>query len=212
MKNLVVFLALSICAMAQSPLKTIGKFTCYQQFSNGMTRVTGAGPAAIKNISRQTIIAVVLKIDASCGTVGTRMTYVHDMIFKATGLSRGTKLQMPVDVDEAYSSPVDFQSGTLTITPLFVQFEDGSTWGDAAYIQDFTANRADAVAWVNSLLGMDDKSFVAALNTPINSEGDTRPIQGHLKTMVQQDGVGAAKAMISERLKTYNERIANGHF
>jgi len=219
---LFIFLAMNVVvlmAQAGAPVKVLGQYTCTQsqdvQDGHQLTRVTGVGPVTLQNMSTKRIITFVVNIDANCGDIGARETYQHDMIFKATGISPGDmSMPLPVDVDEGRTGDVHFNpAGSLSVTPLYVQFEDGSAWGDTSYAAKFKQARADAVQWQTMLRAItDDDQFNAALNAPVPTGSMVVYIQRSLQMTRDLTGIIGVRATIDDRMATYNARISNGNF
>jgi hypothetical protein len=221
----VVAVAIVLCGLASaqtlstsnSPVKVLGKFTCTQsadvQEGHQLTRVTGVGPVSLQNVSSKRIIAFVVKIDASCGYIGTHKVYSHDMIYKAMAMPVGDMMALPVEVDEGRTGDVGFQSGTLSVVPQFIQFEDGSTWGDSSLGAPFGIARSDAYSWQANLRSIsDDTEFNAELNKPVDPASMVVFIQRSLQITRDQSGLATVRTTIDDRMATYNARIANGKF
>jgi hypothetical protein len=80
------------------------------------------------------------------------------------------------DFDMGMSGDVQFnEKPTVKIEPIYVQFEDGSTWGDASvYGEKFRRNRADALDW---LIGLHNTATDEQFNALLEKKFQTSPLR-----------------------------------
>ena len=151
----------------------------------GTTKILKTGTACVVaayNNSSQSLLAV-----RATAEVATRYTwdqpveFRYDGFFKESGITPGLDFEL---VDEGMYSVEDrtYVNGFLVEPPPpnfvchakvkveFIQFEDGSIWGDYETKKDVTARRAKNMAILTHLVEAYDKSgqtaFDAALNEP----------------------------------------------
>jgi hypothetical protein len=155
----------------------------------GTTKTLKTGTACVvtaHNDSGQSLLAVRVTAD-----VATRydwdqpVTFRYDGFFKESGIPSGLDFDV---VDESADSAVDrsYVNGSRVEPPspnfachakvkvLFIQFEDGSTWGDNETKKDVTARRAKNMATLTHLVEAYDSggqaAFDAALGAPALQE------------------------------------------
>lgn len=142
----VVLLVLAICLLsvasfAQSPYIKV-------------TASPDAGTITFQNISRQTILAFVsqaveMNQSRSATIVNGKVVgrYRHDFYFKRSGFPAGGSAVL-----ETRPSP-EFPAPKVTAEVLFIQFEDGSTWGDPGNsdVKELFAQRAATKALLTRL-------------------------------------------------------------
>jgi hypothetical protein len=120
-----------------------------------------------RNNSNQGVLAVVV-VTSTTDTRGRVLPGLStmDYIFKFNLISpREDREVMPV-IAADHSSSVTQAEGAV----LFVQFEDGSTWGDAQAAKDMLAARPQKLAFLRHLVETyyenGDAAFAALLNEP----------------------------------------------
>src|SRR5579885_3615609 len=124
-KHLLTVALFSAVAFGQSaPLSLVVTGDCNQ--------TTVPGNLVITNNSNQTILAVVIRIDAYC--FQRNELYVHDFFFKQVAFAPNMTVnhRLPTMGSEMKDLPSPPQL-PLQATVLYVQFADGTTYGDTAY-------------------------------------------------------------------------------
>lgn len=155
----------------------------------GTTKILKTGTACVvtaHNDSSQSLLAVRITADAATRYQWDQpVTFRYDGFFKESGMPPGLDFDV---VDESAYSIVDrsYVNGSRVKPPspnfachakvkvLFVQFEDGSTWGDDETKKDVTARRANNMATLTYLVEAYDSggqtAFDAALSAPALQE------------------------------------------
>lgn len=151
----------------------------------GTTKILKTGTACVvtaHNNSSQSLLAVRATADvATRYAYDQPVTFEYDGFFKESGITPGLDFDV---VDEGMYSGEErtYVNGVLVEPPppnfachanvkvLFLQFEDGSTWGDYEAKKDVMARRAKNVTILTHLVEAYDTggqtAFDAALNAP----------------------------------------------
>jgi hypothetical protein len=151
----------------------------------GTTKILKTGTACVvtaANNSTQSLLAVRATVDVATRYAWDQpVTFQYDGFFKESGITPGLDFDV---VDEGMYSGEERQyvNGVLVEPPppnfachakvkvLFIQFEDGSTWGDYEEKKDVMARRAKNMATFTHLVEAYDTggqaAFDAALGEP----------------------------------------------
>jgi hypothetical protein len=151
----------------------------------GTTKQLKAGTACVvtaHNNSSQSLLALVATAEvATAHEWDQPVSFEYDGFFKESLIAPGLDFDV---VDEGMYSGVEgtYVNGVLVETPpqkfachakvkvLFIQFADGSTWGDYQTGKDVMARRAKNIARLSHLIEAYDKggetAFAAALGEP----------------------------------------------
>lgn len=155
----------------------------------GTTKILKTGTACVvtaHNNSSQSLLALRVTADAATRYQWDQpVAFKYDGFFKESGITAGLDFDV---VDESAYSVVErsYVNGSLVAPPspnfachakvkvLFIQFEDGSTWGDDETKKDVTVNRAKTMAALTHLVEAYDSggqtAFDAALSAPALKE------------------------------------------
>jgi hypothetical protein len=191
----------------------------------GTTKILKTGTARVvtaHNDSSQSLLAVRITADAATRYQWDQpVTFQYDGFFKESGIAPGLDFDV---VDEGASSVVEssYDNGSAVEPPspnfachakvkvLFIQFEDGSTWGDNETKKDVTARRAKNMAALTHLVEVYDSggqtAFDAALSAPEQQEIAFRMKQEakYYKTTIVE--------LARRRLAAGQTRQASGNF
>jgi hypothetical protein len=171
-----------------------------------------------RNETSKNVLALVAIIRAAgFRGPGTEMLYRHDFFFKDHGLGPGDTFDIPIDSN---LSMKPFNVTTLKSHAdaelLFLQFDDGSTWGDQTIAESLIAQRGDVEAYLHRLLltytDHGDKAFVAALQDAPKAGESAFAVSQHLLTLYDQFGTPSTVDNVRARLKIASERDASGKF
>jgi len=171
------------------------------------------------NVSTKNIIALVATIKyAGFRGPGTTMLYRHDFFFKQHGLEAGESFEIPIKRDggEEPFNIITIDS-YATAELQFVQFDDGSTWGDKNAAEALFAQRLDTEAYLNRLLAAykqrGPSAFPSALeqDQPIANTSAFAVCQ-RLLLIYRQFGAAATADNVKTRLKLAADRRATGKF
>jgi hypothetical protein len=151
----------------------------------GTTKILKTGTACVvtaHNNSSQSLLTIRVKADAA-----TRYQWDQPVTFSYDGFSKESVITPGLDfdvVDEGMYSveervyikgvpvepPPPLFACHAKVTVEFIQFEDGSTWGDYEIKKDVMARRAENMAMLTHLIEAYDSggqtAFDAALNAP----------------------------------------------
>lgn len=174
------------------------------------------------NMTSQEIIA----ISATVNAPGITAHYTHDFFSKAHGLMPGDSFSIPLigtvngDFSNASEEPL-FVRAVL----VFVQFADGTVWGDQKAADKMSANRQQSEVMLRNLLDIyqkqGEKGFVNALKS--HESGISQAMKervpsnpdayaAHLLDYYNQFGATATIENIQERLHAVAVRRATGKF
>ena len=151
----------------------------------GTTKILKTGTACVvtaHNNSTQSLLAVRATVEAATRYAWDQpVTFQHDSFFKESGITPNLDFDM-VDEDMYSGEERTYVNGVLVEPPppnfachakvkvLFIQFEDGSTWGDYEAKKDVMARRAKNMAILTHLVEAYDTggqtAFDAALDAP----------------------------------------------
>lgn len=152
----------------------------------GTTKILKTGTACVvtaHNDSSQSLLAMRATAD-----VATRyewdqpVTFRYDGFFKESGIPPGLDFDVVdeeassvVDRSDVNGSPVEQPSPNFAchakVKVLFIQFEDGSTWGDNETKKDFTARRARNMAAFTHLVEAYDSGGQTAFDATMSAPG-----------------------------------------
>jgi hypothetical protein len=190
----------------------------------GATKVLKAGTACVvtaHNNSSKSLLALVATAD-----VATRYqwdqptTFQYDGFFKETLIGPGLDFDV---VDEGMYSAVEvtYVNGIPVEPPppnfvchaktkvLFIQFEDGSSWGDYQTGKDVMTRRAKNIALLSHLVDTYDSggeaAFAAALDEPESRRHPLKFEADYFKMMTTID-------LVRKRLAAAQKRQASGIF
>jgi hypothetical protein len=164
----------------------------------GTTKILKTGTACVvtaHNNSSQSLLAVVATAEVATPHEWDSSTgFQYDGVFKESGIAPG------LDFDVVHESlyPIDgreYINGVLVDPPpqtfachakvkvLFIQFADGSTWGDYQTGKDLMAERAKRIAILSHLVEAYDTGGETAFDAALN-EPESREVADRLKQEV----------------------------
>jgi hypothetical protein len=185
MKLLGLFFALLVTAAAQTNAPPV------------TYSMTPTGPV-VTNHAKVGIVALAGSVTIQYADKSTlTIAPVHDSYFKQNGIMPGESHPVPLPDDKI---PVAVTASSIT----FVQFEDGTQWGDAsdAFAQKVTSQRAEVIALHQSLLATGtDADFLAILNQhPKPYVTKVEIAKAIILQTANQSGVSTARQMVKDRL------------
>jgi hypothetical protein len=168
------------------------------------------------------VVALALTIK----TAAKQIRYNHDYFFKEHELEPGGSLDIPLDVyPSTYMETSLNGSNVPSAEPTkeradvelkFIQFDDGSTWGDKSVAESLAADRVNSEMYFRGLLGayadQGERGFLRALETRPRLHTGALNFYTHLTRTQQTSGTEAALEEIRTRLKTAANRRATGNF
>jgi hypothetical protein len=150
----------------------------------GTTKTLKTGTACVvtaHNNSSQSLLAMRVTGDAATRYQWDQpVAFTYDGFFKESGIPPGLDFDV---VDEGSYSVVEstYVNGSLVKPPppnfachakvkvLFIQFEDGSTWGDYETKKDVMASRAKSMATLTHLIEAYDSGGQTAFDAALNA-------------------------------------------
>lgn len=171
-----------------------------------VTTTTKNGVVHFQNVSGRSIIMMVGTISLDGQPTGTN-NYVHDFFFQS-GWQNGDT--MDLDTKEGDSAPVYNYAVHLT----FIQFDDGSIWGDKAAAKDALAIRWGKLAYMRGLINAasSEAEFVAALNKKVAAGSPAEAAQNRIQGMRSRAGAATTIVKVKELLANANARANSGKF
>jgi hypothetical protein len=191
----------------------------------GTTKTLKTGTACVvtaHNNSSQSLLAMRVTGDAATRYHSDQpVAFTYDGFFKESGIPPGLDFDV---VEEGSYSVVEstYDNGSPVKQPpphfachakvkvLFIQFEDGSTWGDYAAKKDVTARREKNIAILTHLVEAYDTGGQTAFDAALN-EPELKEKAYHMKYEAEYfktTMIGLAKT----RLATGQKRQASGIF
>jgi hypothetical protein len=206
--------------------------TVYNTRSNAPVTVSGnvncsensiaSGELTFTNTSTRNIVELEATARVKCMRgAGQLIRYHHNgLFFQTHGLASGESVIKAVP--EADEQLPRFDPGGAPAVPrvdveiLFVQFEDGSTWGDASVIRDLRVRRKSIEALLGRLASVpDDRDFDSMLDDTLAAfTGDpfAYTMAFKISEVRKESGTEAARIAVRERLRVAEEREASGKF
>jgi len=191
----------------------------------GTTKILKTGTACVvtaHNNSRQSLLAVRATVDAATRYAWDQpVTFTYDGFFKESGIPPGLDFDV---VDEGMYSNVErtYVNGVPVEPPpanfachakvkvLFIQFEDGSTWGDYETKKDVMARRAKNMAKLAHLVEAYDTGGQTAFDAALD-EPETKQIAYRLKAEAEYRKTTMIE-LARKRLAAGQKRQASGIF
>jgi hypothetical protein len=180
-----------------APVTFTGQVACYPSPKG----ITYEGNVTIANSSTKKIVAYSFTVKAQCpGATVVSILDPHDMYFKSTIFSPGDTF--PTDINFPMPANPAATASYLTVQPQFVQFEDGSVWGDQNVANDTFTKRQAVKLFLRKLTTLSDADFLITINDSTLGRYAEAPVARGLRTAYDQGGIGAAKQMVTGRLAT----------
>jgi hypothetical protein len=229
MKTLLMLLLLSAAALAQttekavvtdntdpqSPVALVSNMTCTETVTGQQMLEKGDGSAVITNVSQRNIMAVVVALTYHCiRALTNKDMYQHDFFFKKGGLTPGDTLPIPLEegisgLSSVFPPPVP---SFVTTKVVYVQYDDGTFWGDPNAKASMDLQRQEERAFYSQLASPPSEAdFVAAMNAPKPGTSEF-PAAHPVKMAYSQSGFASALAIVNDRLTLANNRYATGKF
>ena len=209
-----------------------GSITFSEQVTDGKVLQTQTATASGTVLSEKPIVALVAHFEWF-GFGGDRSVSSarHDHFFGAQDLTKGLSIDFLVPEGNVLTMPqgevpTNDNNGAVpaskyTVELAFVQFADGTIWGDKNIGDELTAQRADITAYLQHLVSAyesgDKESFVAAMElAPVSTKHQQRTsafaVRKHVQMIQSQSGREAAIAFVRDELTNAAARRASGNF
>ena len=214
-----------ISGSQQSFISFSGAMDFNETIENGQRFEKQTGKAEGKNISGKSVVAVVVTFAWTGAEVpGGVDTIRHDHFFSSKDFAPGKTIDFPGEDSSVSINPAmkgADPSLTYTVKVGFIQFSDGSTWGDPRIGAELKMQRNDILAFYQSLLSSynagDLQTFIATANTPPVSRQHQQLStaigeQKRLQMILAGNGVQGAVEFIKQRLAAGAAREAAGNF
>lgn len=197
MKNFLLALVLALSCLAQSQYVQITK-------NNGVL--------TYKNVSGQTIIGIVGSINLDGKPTGANSqfgvyNFMQDNFFDAEGFAAGTSFDF-----DTKGAP-DETPRNYSVTLTYIQFADGSSWGDKTTAASMFTHRTMAQTVLQTLNNATatDTQFIAALNVK-QTDPDMDKSYARYRWLQQNVGTAEAITQVKTRYATGMARINSGKF
>jgi len=175
----------------------------------------------VKNISNKTVISMWVRVK----TDTTEIISKHEHFFKDHGIAAGDTIEIAIP-ELAMVSTTNASLGLTTTvnTPgspntsaelLFVQFEDGTTWGDDKSAASVRAERAEMEVYLKRVSAAYQQGGEDAMMTVMNENIDiakdsVQALHAILVQSYKAGGISATLDQINHRLKNAADRQASG--
>ncbi len=175
----------------------------------------------VKNVSNKTVISMWVRVN----TDTTEIISKHEHFFKDHGIAAGDTIEIAIPELAAVSTTNTSLGLTTTVnTPgspnisaelLFVQFEDGTSWGDEKSAANVHAERAAMEAYLKHVSAAYQQAGEAAMVTAMNENVDTvtdsvQALRAILMQSYKAGGISAALDQLNHRLQNAANRKATG--
>ncbi len=201
-------------ASQHSPLDNEGSVTLQKTIDGASTQLTYSDNWVVRNISTKPIIAVheVLLVHYADGTTRVHRAN-YDMFFGTPRLVPGatTSFSAAPSTQRHQTGQSDLQSQVVSceVTEQWVQFEDGTTFGDPSYGQQTLALRKADLMTLERLnqayVSGGTEAFLHQLQEPSNPRSD---YLGALQSIQQRDGTEKAVQLVQKYLTIADSRKA----
>jgi len=175
-------------------------------------RLKEEGTVTVRNIAGKSALALVLTIK----TATSEMRYSHDFFFKKGGLAPEETFDIPIGGGLTFTFNAMTTKARADAELRFIQFDDGSTWGDKAAAESLIADRARVEVYLRGLLAaytdQGERGLVSALRTPPHLHSSAYEVYQRLMRMQKESGTAATLEGIRTRLKVAADREATGKF
>ena len=189
-KILLCSLLLIGTALAQISIKDASPSDSPLAWSGIPTGLTG------KNVAQKEILCYVAKVNS-------HLTIQKDYYFKPAGLAPGN---MGDSFDLTVLQPSFATINAITVTTLYVQFVDGTEWGDHAVGRALTSTRNEINVLLASLTAAYSQGGFSALRATLQKVKDGADYGEMMKSMATQISMLSSDA---DRLADINSRVAS---
>lgn len=178
------------------------------------------GRIAVRNVSGKPIVALIATIKRG-GFWGAEppILYRHDFFFKPHSFGPNDTIpDIRIDDDIALpqSELIAEQRPYVQANLQFVQFEDGTTWGDTQMAEELFRQRKDVEKFLRDLVDIYESkgpvAFAAALSAQQPPRTSVASVSRRIATQNEKDGPVATIEGVKEHLRIVEERKATGKF
>jgi hypothetical protein len=190
------------------PVTFSGTLNC-SELINGKTRKDSeTGNVSVLNSSQQEIIAIVVTVSTACFHGPIQPTVDRrDFLFKNTTLSQGQNIDVDLTFENSSRPYGVAMSSVLTARLVFVQFKDGSTWGDKSALGEFMQQRREVEELLNRLAQAPDQATFLSILTEAESVRSPAGSTARSIGMTQKQlGTAEAVSNVIARLRIADER------
>ena len=193
---------------SQSPLASTGTITLSESSSQGMLLMSHSDAWDVMNRSSKPIVAIVSTafIQYANGQKGEEQAQ-YDAFFHYTLLDPGVQITLSSGPSSQFAAPassLDPAAPSCEVVTRWVEFSDGTTYGDAKYASELLKGRKEIKAGLQrleqALLTGGPDQFAKALQQTDPSQVADAYI-GHLRHVQSKDGTSAAIAALQEHLQ-----------
>lgn len=222
MKTVIIVAALQGILWAQSQSATVpltppppglpvtfsGTLNC-SEVINGKTRKDSeTGNVGVLNSSQQEIIAIVVTVSTACFHGPIQPTVDRrDFLFKNIALAQGENIDVDLTFENSSRPYGVAMPSVLNAGLVFVQFKDGSTWGDKSALDEFMQERQEVEQLLNHLAQAPDEATFLSILTEAKSVRSPAGSTARSIDMTQKQlGTAAAVSNVIARLRIADER------
>jgi hypothetical protein len=210
---------LKIIDSEHGPLAVSGEVSIHQEFTADTVATQYNISAEVTNTSTKPIMAYEVSVDARAAYgAGLHHIAQTDCYFKNTrDLVAGARddMSVPAGFTETMAFTKDKAPGTAadaTFKVIFVQFADGSTFGQSTWGSTLSQARSKSLACIQKILNIARRSpnrLQTSLTTEITraeNPGITQALMSHVRDTLTKSGPDAVVNELTDYLKVANER------
>lgn len=198
-------------AVSGQPLTFSGTIQCDEIVNGGNIAQKFNGNISGKNVSGKEILLYVVRFDPVCFRQGIApQQYQHDWFFKEHGILDGESVPFPLELDSDHDGVnPNVAVSSLPATVLYVQFADGSEYGNHDAGMFNRNQRSEVEAYLRQLVAADQAGFVRLLNEKKDPQKSSIwAVNEHVKMLFQAQGWKDTQRVIRERLAVIQTRAA----
>lgn len=165
-----------------------------------------AATLTIRNSSSQPVLAYVIHVSKFC--IERNELERHDFFFKDQAFLPGATFTKQLGVPGTESQTAQVSGAPLEATVLFVQFADGTTYGDQTVGKALLSQRQDVVTFLQQLQAAsnDQQTFSSILSQQQTPSTSLWVVSQHLNMIMVDSGMQAVVADVNKRLQVAQQR------
>lgn len=195
-----------------------GKINFSEHRANGESAITREGRIALKNTSGRQIVAVAVNFSLlAFQKPADSISYNHDWFFKHHGLAPGDTVEIPIPMSvhgPHKTPPFPEEPSYLNAELQFVEFDDGTSWGDPESAPVLLKGRQTVQAFLEELtniyLTQGETAFVKRIKD--GQKGATALVASNLALLLEHSSAEIVLQDVKARLQTAAARRVKENF
>ena len=202
-----------------APVAVTGNVVCTERVENSVISSKASGELQFLNTSNQNVIALEATAKVKCAHGEIRVVHYHHdgLFFRVHGLGSGQSISQLLP--EQKSGSAITQESTppqMDVEIRFVQFEDGSIWGDSSLMPNVRTHRKRMGLVLRHLASaLNDQEFDSKLNALLADKSQdpyAYTMAYKISVLRSQSGTRAARRRVQQDLRIATERESQGKF